>query len=163
MKRLSRHAFTLIELLVVMTAGMTVLMLTTGMMHKTMQIASINRTRMDQSIVIDRLAREFRYDAHRALSFEIDQGIQFTLSDGSVIHYQSQENRVARNQSLDGQPTSRERFELGEDQTAVLDSPQPEHVRLAIQTTIPQLRIHRNIQTVVGRWTIPKANKGTSK
>ncbi|MDA9858345.1 type II secretion system GspH family protein [Rubripirellula sp.] len=159
MRKIKRHAFTLIELLVVMTAGMTVLMLTTGMIHKTMHIASTNQARMDQSIVIDRLAREFRYDAHRASSFEVDQGVKFTLRDSSVIHYRIDENRITRKQSLDGQPISRESFELGENRTAVLDSPQPEHVQLTIQTMTPKPRIDRTILTIVGRWTIPEPSK----
>lgn len=163
MRKFKRHAFTLIELLVVMTAGMTVLIMTTGMIHKTMLIASTNQARMDQSIVIDRLAREFRYDAHRASSFEVDQGVKFTLRDNSVIRYRIDENRITRKQSLDGQPISRESFELGQNRTAVLDSPQPEHVQLTIQTVIPKPRIDRTIHTIVGRWTIPELSEEASQ
>ena len=128
-----------------------------------MSIAATNQARMDQSIVIDRLAREFRHDAHRALAFEVNQGVQFTLHDGSVIHYRDQENRVARTQSIDGRPMASERFELGEGQLAAFGSPQPDQVRLTIQNTLPQPRLRRSIQAVVGRWAIPEANRGESR
>ena len=163
MRPTNRLAFTLIALLVVMTAGVTVLTVAIGMIQRTMKIASINQARMDQSLVIDRLAREFRHDAHRAVSFNVNQGIEFSLADGSTILYRNEKNGVARTEFFDDQPTANERFQLGESQDALFSSPQPNQVRLEIQTSISQSRTHRSIQSVVGRWMVRDANHGDTQ
>ena len=160
MSRSVRSAFTLIEMLVVMTVGMVVMMLAVGMIHRSMSVASDHQSRMDQSIITDRLMREFRRDAHRSKSFELDADLEFLLPDGSVIHYESTGDIVTRRTLVDGVDKAFEAFELGAERTARFESNQEGRITLTIQLATPAMRsakpvirIDRRVDATVGRWT----------
>ena len=158
----TRTAFTLIEMLVVMTVGMTVMMLAVGMISKSMQIASDNQSRMDQSLVTDRLAREFRRDTHQSTSFELDAGIRFSRPDGSVVEYTASNSDVVRRHIVDDATIAQESFDLGDDRVAVFESSQTDRVALTIQVSASTVRIDRRVEAVVGRWTILDSDEESS-
>ena len=149
----TRIAFTLIELLVVMTVGMSIFVVSIGMIQRTMKIASTNRARIDRVLTIDRLVREFRFDAHRSSSFTIDGGVEFTLIDGSSIRYGFESNAVIRTHAEESDLIASEQFGLSEDSVALFESqPQSNQVRLTIQTRTSRPRVERHVVAEVGRW-----------
>lgn len=157
MNRRRRFGFTLIEMLVVMTAGMTVLMLAIGMIQKSMHLAAVNRTKMDQSTVTDRFLREFRRDAHQAVSFELDQELMFLLPTGSQVRYTIDANTVTRILIVESKTAAKEVFDIGDDRQATFASAEPERISLRIETIKPATRLDRHVTAVVGRW-LPQAS-----
>lgn len=59
-----RAAHTLVELVVSMTVGSALMVLAVGLLHQSLSLASTARTRANQFRTLDRLAQDFRRDAH---------------------------------------------------------------------------------------------------
>ncbi|MGI9470045.1 MAG: hypothetical protein ACR2NZ_00845, partial [Rubripirellula sp.] len=75
----SRSGYTLIELAVSMTAGVTILVMTVGLLQQSMSLAKTEKRRADQQRRANRLAITFRRDVHQALSAEIASPQQIEL------------------------------------------------------------------------------------
>ena len=97
---------TLVELIVTMSVGSTLLLLATGVVHRTMRFESTSRQRTDVHRTARRLAHDFRRDAHRAesvkLSDEADPPttIRFSLPDEAAVTYTVARGMVLREQRL---------------------------------------------------------------
>ena len=101
---------TLVELIVTMSVGSTLLLLATGVVHRTMRFESVSRERGDVHRTAGRLSHDFRRDAHQAeslqLSDEADQPstMRLTLPDQDAVTYTVDKGMVLREQRLaDGQ------------------------------------------------------------
>lgn len=159
MRGRARPGFTLIEMIVVMTVGMTVMMLAIGLISRSMQISSDHRGRMNQSLITDRLAREFRRDANQSVAFKLDSSVQFTLTDGSTIEYEPTERFVVRTHRIADKTQSVESFDIGRQRFAELATPSADRIALTIRTTLPPTtKIERHIETGLGRW-LPTSNE----
>ncbi len=86
-----RAAHTLVELVVSMTVGSALMVLAVGLLHQSLSLASTARTRANQFRTLDRLAQDFRRDAHLATSVVTPdaQRLELTTEDGGVIRYLS--------------------------------------------------------------------------
>ena len=153
-----RKAFTLVELSVSMAAGGALMILAIGMLHQSMSLASTARGRSDQQQTLNRLAREFRVDVHRAAQCIVvsPASMRLVMSDDSQIRYEVNGSRIRRIQQLDGDLVRRESFDCGAGSSATLES-QTEPARAlltVVRTPHPnsdQTRVDRQVAAVVGR------------
>lgn len=154
MSRRRQRAFTLIELVVTMTASMTLMVVTIGMIARCMQFASAARSRTNQSMIADRLMREFRLDAHRSFAVQVDDDAEFALPDGSTIRYHADDDSVVvREQTKDSQRVAIDRFDLGSEHRIVFRSESdPRRVTVSLTTRTPEPRTVRHVTAIVARW-----------
>lgn len=94
-----RVASTLIETLILLTMSSSILVLAIGWIHQSMRLATTIRDhdRHHQSVM--RLSRQFRDDAHQALSVSCDRShARFKMGDQGIVVYQIEEHQVRRSQ-----------------------------------------------------------------
>lgn len=90
----SRRGFSLSELSVAMVAGSTLLMLSVTMVHQSFRWSSLSRDRVANDQIFQGLQQQFREDAHRALTLEVNvdadaetSEVMFAAADGTVVKY----------------------------------------------------------------------------
>jgi prepilin-type N-terminal cleavage/methylation domain-containing protein len=159
-----RHGFTLVELLVTMILGSTLMVLAVGLVHQTLSLSSASRQRDDHMRSLNRLARQFRFDVHRATTCTVTtpDRMQLEMPDDSVVTFRAEANRVTRTQPTSDGPTRRAAFLLLPDssiQFEALDDP----VRALVTVARPMITvshedvIDRKTEAVVGRLAIHEA------
>jgi prepilin-type N-terminal cleavage/methylation domain-containing protein len=95
-----RRGYALVEVLVVMTIVATMLTLCAGMIHLLLKLDRANRSASEVASDLNRLARNFREDAH--VSAPIDPSdkaadrIKLTVDDRKTIEYQVRPNDILR-------------------------------------------------------------------
>ena len=149
-RTITRRAFTLVELVVVMSAGSVVMMLAIGSVHQAMALSAESRQRADHQRVAVRLASEFRQDVHRAVNAsESLQRVLLTMSDQSIVKYESKGNRVVRSVTRAEVTTYQDIFELRESCQSSLETIEnPERVVLVVSNELG--KIERRIVAVSG-------------
>jgi len=154
----NRSAFTLIELTITMAAGSTLMMLTIGLVHKTMTLSSMGRQQCDHQRSMNRLASQFRRDVHRAIecTAETPQRMQLVLPGDKRISYEAHANQLTRLRPLNDGATHRELFELHEHAMVTFELlERPQRAAVTIEYHVPDniavTRVDRRIVAVVGR------------
>jgi hypothetical protein len=153
----NRTAVTLTELLVTMSAGSALMMLAIGTLHQSMSLASAARQRSDHQRTLDRLARAFRHDVHRAdqCSVGSPEHVEFSMPDDSAVTYDVSANRVTRQQRLQQGPDHRETFEFNAEALVTFERlDEPARAVLTIAGKLPSggpARVDRQVSAVVGR------------
>jgi type II secretory pathway pseudopilin PulG len=156
MKR--RSAYTLVELTVVMSMGSTLLFVAVGLLHQAMTLASASQAQARQHRELDRLARQFRLDVHRAAECSVVPPLQLGLvmPDQSQVRYEVRDNRILRRQSIAGQSDSGDSFLLASGATANFElRGEPERAGLTVlarpHPAVDATRVDRQVVAVVGR------------
>jgi hypothetical protein len=89
----------LIETLMGFAAGSMVLLTAIGLIHQSMHWSKRVHARSDHTSQVDRLAANWRADAHAASGFTMDDSVgQFLQGDGTSIQYRIDGNSVVRTQ-----------------------------------------------------------------
>ena len=164
----SRQAHTLVELIVSMTVGSALMVLTVGLLHQSLSLASTARARANQYRAFDRLTQDFRRDVHLASDATSDESaadgspaIELNRQDGAVIRYEtirdrSNGTRILRAERSDGAIVRQEAYDLEmpiEVSFATPSQPPRVIVTFASQAdAIGKLRVPtRQIMAVLGR------------
>lgn len=115
-----RRGTTLIELILCMMAGSGVMLLAISLVHQSLSLSEISRTRADNNRTLDQLAHCFRCDMHAASAWEIEaQGsLVLTFPDTSKVEYTSQNHTVFREHKRNDNALERDCYALGEDASA---------------------------------------------
>jgi hypothetical protein len=158
-----RQAHTLVELCVTMSVGSALLVLSTGLLHQALSLASTGRSRANQQRAINRLSHDFRHDVHLAADVSIvdPQGVDFTRDDGALVHYESipdrwDRTRVRRVERVDGTKTRQEEYVI-ESPLVVVFETLNEPRRVAVTLTAQSSKLGPNrvpgqtIAAVLGR------------
>jgi len=102
----NHRGFTLVEMIVIMSVGSSLLLLATGVVHRTMRIESSSRERADDYRTARRLSHDFRRDAHQAESCRVSDEadgpptIRLSLPDQDDVIYTVARGMVLREQRL---------------------------------------------------------------
>lgn len=112
-----RRAFTLSELLVVLTTTAVLLGVALGIVSALLRTEQTGREQGQQAVVLDRLAAQFRADAHAAGRPGRDDpaqhgGWRFDLGAGRAAAYRVTAQAVEREEMAAGQPLRRETYPL---------------------------------------------------
>jgi len=171
-----RSGSTLMETMIVLTVASSVVMLAIGWIHQSFRLAGVirNHDRHHQSVM--RLSREFRDDAHVALSATLEgERLRLEMQDEEAVVYtietESATVRRTRLKLNEEQPLSRESFALQEFSEIKFDgSESPDWVSLTViradirkrlpAKTIPPRKssdrpIDLHVRAAVGRWNEP--------
>lgn len=117
----------LVELMICMSVGTIILMIGTGIVHRTMRLESATRQQADMQCTANRLARDFRRDAHRAAAVAVVEeagrpaAVQFDQPDERPITYTLRNGMVLREQVLADRQTRREPYYLAPGYVAEFD------------------------------------------
>ncbi len=159
----SRNAYTLIELCVTMSVGSALMVLTVGLLHQALSLASTARSRADQHRTFDRLAHDFRQDVHLAATASASdpQRLELTRDDGAVVLYESVDDdsdrtRIRRVQRVDGTIVRQEDYRIDAPLVVAFESleqPSRMSVRFAAESAPvgPSRIASRQITAVLGR------------
>jgi|GEM_PF-3506270 len=117
MKR--RRAYSLIELLLIMSAMCLIFGLCVGLIHSSLRLDRGARAHLNETMTVDRLARQFREDAHAANHWtkstdkttHLDR-LELTRLDGHVVLYESQVGRLVRTERVSDQKPRYEPYRL---------------------------------------------------
>ncbi len=114
MKR--RRGYALIEMVIVISALAVIFALCVGLIHSMLRLDRISRNHLKEAMTVDRLARQFRRDAHAAKEWKtvankaaVLDRLELTYPDGRLVHYQIQKGKLERLERV-GDRT--ERFEF---------------------------------------------------
>lgn len=137
-----RRAATLIELLVVMTAVMTVISLSSGLLCRMMRIQIETRTQVDVERNALRLAEQFRRDVHAANAIEssgdghgADALFALEFPDGRRAEYFRRGESLLRTVTAPGRPPSRDEFVFPETcDIAVREDQDPQRLSVIVTT-----------------------------
>lgn len=151
-----RDGYTLIELAVSMTAGVSLLVMTIGLLHQSMQLATAEKGRADQQRRADRLATEFRRDVHNASDAELVSPQRIELHrESTSTSYEVNGNVVTRRHSSEENSQLQETFELAAETSIdfqVLTSPKRIQMKVTTGNNVNDIRrMDRNVNAVVGR------------
>lgn len=156
-----RKAFTLVELTVTMSTGSAMMILAIGMLHQSMSLATTARQRAEHQQALDRLAREFRRDTHRAARCTVgpEDAIELVMTDDSVVSYRAQDNHITRQQPMANGHSRREVFTLNDQSSATFESlANPSRAVLTVMHLSPggsiKSRFDCRVAAVIGRLTI---------
>jgi hypothetical protein len=153
----TRYAFTLIELSVTITAGSALMILAIGLLHQSMNLASIASDRADHQRTLERLAREFRSDVHHAVNCTVtaNDDALLVLPDEMIVTYVVQTDRVTRKQRLGDKLVRQEVFPFGVPANATFESLEsPRRAVLTVAGVSPvgdRTRVDRKVSAVIGR------------
>lgn len=154
-----RSAFTLVEMLMTMTVGSSLMLLAIGLVHQSLSMSKLAKTRGDHDRSLAWLAQQFRSDSH--LTSELisvsSVGMSMKLVDESVVTYQWNAPTVSREQSGPGRDTARESFRLDEACIAAFASlDHPSRAVIQVERKIANTEVpspmDMRIVAVVGRW-----------
>lgn len=155
-----RSGFTLIELTITMSAGTVMMILAIGMLHQSMTLASRAHQQMQHLRALDRLAREFRRDAHRAQGCTVgpEGVIHFSLPDQGVVTYRAAGRQITRQQPLADGRSRRESFVLTDQSSTTFESLSEPFRAVATVVHRPPgavttPRVDRKVSAVIGRLT----------
>ena len=147
-----RRGSMLVELMVVIPMFATLLVLTIGWIHQSIQLASTMRMRQRQHQHLLILSRHFRDDVHRAEEIAGDdpQTLVITRDDATEVTYRLGGRRITRRwkrlERRDGSPPDRpatggEQYELAGGSFARWDQSEiPQWVTLVVERRGPMLR-----------------------
>ncbi len=109
-----RKGFSLIELLLAMSVGSTVMLLSVGLLHRTMAQVSRATDRAEHQAALNRLVESFRRDVHNAVEVELrsPQELRLQLSSGAEVTYQYESHVVRRSQRVNEEQAGRDSFSL---------------------------------------------------
>jgi len=153
-----RPGFSLIELLLAMSVGSTVMVLSVGLVHRTLLNVSAATLASEHQSTMNRLVQSFRDDVHRATDADVvsPRSLSVTMSDGTEVTYQCVSNVVHRRQRLDKDSVRRESFSFLE-RTQIkfesLESPRRISLNASRETGLKGRRsvIDRHAEAVIGR------------
>jgi len=155
------RGFTLVEMLATISSASVLLVLATGVLHRTMRFDSTCRQRAQVHRVAVRLSHDFRHDVHRAESFQVSgvaeepSSILLELPDGGNVTYQVTEQRVLREQPLASQQVARQTYDFPDDYKVSFLRAGPRLAELTVEHdphligVEPQTVVH--VQAEVGR------------
>ena len=112
MKRSS--AFTLVEVLMTMTMGSTLMLLAIGLVHQSLSLSKLGKTRSEHDRSVNRVAQQFRADVHSAsvvIAASADS-LQLAMPDSTIVSYLAVESAVERKQTALTGPPSYDRFQF---------------------------------------------------
>ena len=111
-----RRAFSLNELLVVFTVTAVLLAVAVGILAVLLRTEQTGRQQDRQTVVLDRLAVQFRADAHAAERFAPEAPASdswlFNLGAGRVATYRATGQAVQRDETVAGRPVRHETYPL---------------------------------------------------
>lgn len=158
-----QRGFTLVELSASLAVGSVLLVLATGVVHRTMRIESIMRDNAAVERAALRLSRDFRYDAHRAESFSLNRPtadqpmLQLVLPGQAPVTYRVEGSGVLREQSNNDTQIHRERYSFSDNfhvQFAELPAPRRVVLTLERKTELVGIppRIELHVEAVIGQF-----------
>ena len=153
-----RHGFTLIELLLVMSVGSTIMLVSIGLVHRTLTNVSEAVDRSENLLAWNRLVRSVRADAHSAIDAQVSASgdLKLDMPVDRDVNYHSEINLTTVEQSAADGRSRRDSFLFLKD-TAIrfekLDSPARISVAAVrtIQATGDQTVIDRRVEVSLGR------------
>jgi len=157
---MSKHkGSTLIEVMLSTMAGSLIMILAIKLVHQSFQLSSQTTARTNHSHSLNRLARQFRNDIHRASSIQVVSDVEMSAesSNGTRTIYQFVDGRVEREQTDNDNVVSHEQYPLIAD-TKVRFSKQanPERGLMLVEhqsgLTNSVARLNVNVSAVAGRW-----------
>jgi hypothetical protein len=112
-----RKGYTLVEMLIVISGLAVVFGLSVGMIHMLLRLDRGSRSRLGEKASISRLAREFRRDAHAAISARsVDadgrRGVELELGGGRKVTYADDASKLVRYETAGADPARREIYRL---------------------------------------------------
>lgn len=131
-----RSGYSLIELLAVMSAASLVLLALTVWLVMLVRGSQAGQDHLLWTITQDRLASQFRSDAHAALAV-LDAGgalVCFQVGSDRTIVYRQQDRRLLREELADGQRIRQEAYALPKSWSVSIDERQWHGTPLAVLT-----------------------------
>ena len=155
------RAFTLVEMLMTMTMGSSLMLLAIGLVHQSMAVSKLSKTREEHSRSLARLAQQFRSDVHlaTALVSVSPDSVSLQLADESTVIYQRDAANVTRETSGPNREMARELYSFDERCVATFaNEADPNRVRLQVErrlenTEVPS-QLDLRVIAVVGRWQL---------
>lgn len=136
----NQRGFTLVEMLVSISAGSVLLVLATGVVHRTMRVESVVRENAAAERAALRLSRQFRHDIHQAKSVSLDGRqadqpvLQIVLSGQAPVSYRVEHTGVLREQPHNDTQIYREHFSFPDNYTVKFNElPSPRRVALTLE------------------------------
>jgi len=107
-------AFSLIEMLMTMTMGSSLMLLAIGLVHQSLSLSKLGKARSEHDNSLNRLAQQFRSDAHSASAVlaASAESLQLSMPDSTTVTYRAEESSVRREQTALEGPQSHERFQF---------------------------------------------------
>jgi hypothetical protein len=119
-----RRGTSLIELIAVMGIGAVMMGVAVTLLYTLLRTEGSGRTYVRQSLVLSRLAEQFRRDVHAAKTSQAlsdGQGRQFELAPGRTVTYRPERGTLSRTEQADGAVQRRESFVLPPGTAASVD------------------------------------------
>lgn len=153
-----RYGFTLIELLLVMSVGSTIMLVSIGLVHRTLTNVSEAVDRSENLLAWNRLVRSVRADVHAAIDAQVSASgdLKLEIPDDRDVNYHSKINLTTVEQSAADGRSRRDSFAFLKDteiRFEKLDSP----ARISVaavrtsQATGDQTVIDRRVEVSLGR------------
>jgi prepilin-type N-terminal cleavage/methylation domain-containing protein len=119
-----RRAFTLIEMLVTVSIGAVLMSIAISLLMALSEAEQGGRTHVEQNRAIQRLADQFRRDAHAAEDVVVDGSSpkewQLKLTGNEVARYAVKGDDLAREERTGTKVIRRESYQLPKDSTAAI-------------------------------------------
>ncbi len=154
-----RRAFTLVEMLMTMTMGSSLMLLAIGLVHQSMSMSKLSKTRGEHDRSLARLAQQFRSDVHlaSALVSVSSDAVSLKLADESTVTYERAAANVTRATSGPNAEVARELFSFDERCVATFAAEANQsRVRLQIERRLENTEVPSPIDlrviASVGRW-----------
>ena len=162
----NRAGSMLIEMLMGFAAGSMVLLTAIGLIHQSMHWSKRVHARSDHASHVERLAANWRADAHAASGFTMDDSVgQFLQGDGTRIQYRIDGNSVIRTQyeasvstteNASSAVQNQETFRLNDRTEITFQSlTEPSRAVITLQPKTPALENGTGtvaVASVIGRW-----------
>ncbi len=105
-------AFTLVEMLMTMTMGSSLMLLAIGLVHQSLSLSKLGKSRGEHDSNVNRFAQQFRSDVHSAkiLQAVSAKSLQLTMPDSTTVSYYAEESSVRREQTSIEGPQANDRF-----------------------------------------------------
>ena len=142
-----RSGFTMVEIMVTMTIGSALMVLGVGLVHQTLTLSTASRVRSDHLRSLNRLARQFRADIHRASSCTIESPDQMLLEmpDSRTVTFTADSNIIVRLQPTGDGRTRRAHYRLSPDAAIKFETvDDPDRARLTV-TRSTRFTTHESI------------------
>jgi prepilin-type N-terminal cleavage/methylation domain-containing protein len=156
-----RRAFTLVEMLTVMTISSAILGLAVALLVTLLRAETVAREQVGHAARINRLAAQFRRDAHAAHRVVADKngnntpvGVRFELTADRAVTYAPGDAEIVRTQWEGNRARSRDSFDLGPESKVSWSLPpgvDPGIVSLRIELPGPPAGAVISIEAVVAR------------
>jgi prepilin-type N-terminal cleavage/methylation domain-containing protein len=159
-----KNGFTLFEMAVVITVGGALTGIAVFLLCALMKNYNTSRERLECRRTINRLAQQFRSDAHEAKTISTDAaGTTFDSStdddgDHAIVRYQCLAGRIDRGELQGGKIVRRESYVLGPNLDASIRTEEQEGTTIAVMAISPRQQMEKlyypaptRIEAVLGR------------